>query len=90
MNVILIGDMVKFQRPDTDSCCDAAVAWIAGDVKFLHVPRLADGQSTWFDIEVAQERDDGIFTRADNFTLEPMDEDVLRALRESAAAINHT
>jgi hypothetical protein len=88
MNTIQIGDRVKFQRPDTASCCDASVAWIAGELRFIHVPTLAVGQMVRLDVEVVQECDDGIFRRAENFRLDKMDEDVLCTLRESAEAIN--
>ena len=90
MKTIQIGDKVNFQRPDTASCCEASVAWIAGELKFLHVPTLVVGQMVRLDVEVVQECDDGIFRRVENFRLDKMDEDVLRTFRESAEAINQT
>ena len=89
MNALQIGDRVKFQRPEHSSCCDASVAWVAGDVAFLHVPTLANGQIVRVDVEVVQESEDGVFRRVENYKLDKMDEDMLRTFREWAEVINN-
>jgi hypothetical protein len=90
MKAILIGGKVKFQPAEGFPIRDASVAWIAGDVTFLHVPTMENGQLVRIDVEVVQECDDGIFRRVENLKLETMDKDVLSSLRKSAEEINQT
>jgi hypothetical protein len=90
MKAILIGDKVKFQPAEGFPIRYASVAWIAGDVAFLFVPTMANGQLVLIDVEVAKEFENGIFRRAQSFRLDKMNEDLLSSLRKSAEAINHT
>jgi hypothetical protein len=76
-----LNDRWKWPKP---SVMNAA----AGDVTFLHVPTVAGGKLVRLAVEVAQKCEDGIFRRADKYTLHKEAEDVLRTLRELADAMN--
>lgn len=88
MNAEKLKDKVKFQPPGASSCCDAWIAWAAGDVIFLHVQTVAGGMLVRLDVEVAQKSEDGIFRRAEKYSLDKEAEDVLRTLRELAETFN--
>lgn len=83
-------ERVQFQRPDTDACCEARIAWIAKDVAFLHVPTVNGDKVVRLEVEVARECEDGIFRRVENYKLDKASEDILRTLRELAESTNHT
>ena len=78
----------KFQSPDTATCRQAWIAWDAGELKILYVAAVADSGPIQVDVEVAQKGADGIFRRAEEFNFDEQTADILRALRDTAKAIN--
>jgi len=83
-------ERVQFQRPGTDACCEARVAWNTKDVTFLHVPTMDGDKVVRLEVEVARECEDGVFRRVENYKLDAASENILRTLRELAEATNRT
>jgi hypothetical protein len=74
-------EQVVYERPDTDSSCDAWIFWDNGDVTALIVPTAVDGVT--LAVTVARDIDgDGVYQQAENFWLNDDDEATLRFLRE--------
>jgi hypothetical protein len=74
-------EQVIYERPETDSRCDAWILWGNGDVTLLMVPLEADGVT--LTVAVARDIDgDGIFHRADNYWLNDEDQATLRFLSD--------
>jgi hypothetical protein len=73
-------EQVIYERPDSDSRCEAWTIWDNGDVTALLVPSAVDGVT----LSVAEARDidgDGIFQRAENYWMNDDDEATLTFLR---------
>jgi len=82
-------ERVTFQRPETGDICEALLAWDTGEVQFLQTwPEVGGKHVGPIIVEVARQGDDGVFRRVTDFKLDTMGEDVLRTLREMAAAAN--
>jgi hypothetical protein len=78
---------VIFERPETDSRCDAWIMWGNGDVTALMVPLEADGVT----LTVAVARDvngDSVFHHAENYWLNDEDQATLRFLSDLAQGMS--
>lgn len=77
-------DEVRFQAPNGNTC-RAWLAWPGDDAALLFVE---DGSTAKIRVEIARAvQGGGIFHRAESYTLNQMEEDILRTLQEIASSL---